>query len=147
MKARRRRTWPYLILLLIITVILTWPAFVIAGTALAWLNGDAWQLEAWSQIPKRVLLQHFMDGYLQSLFIALATGLLLVIDHLLLSSLRLTRWLRGILLPMAGVAIALILLPSVAEALPVLLLSGILLAITYRLVDLLAAMFFRRSHR
>lgn len=145
MKARRRRAWPYLLLLLIVISILAWPAYVTASTALAWMGGNAWQLDAWTQIPKRVLLQYFLDGYRQSLVVGLAAGLLVVLDYLLMSRLRITWWFSGILLPLAGAALAILLLPSVPGALPTLVATGLLLAVAYRLFDLLTAIMFRRS--
>lgn len=145
MNTGRRASWPLLLLLLILVSVLAWPAHVLGSTALALLNSDAWQLQAWPQIPKRLLLQHFLDGYRHSLVPALCAGVLAVIDYLLLSPLRITRWFRGILLPLAGAAIAMLLLKTLPAALPALIVTGLLLAVAYRLVVLLAGRLFRGS--
>ena len=109
-------------------------------------GGDAWQLEAWSQIPKRVLLQHFLEGYKNSLIVAVPAGILAVLDYLLMSRLRVTWWFRGILLPLAAFALATGPLQSVSGTLPTLLVTGLLLAVAYRLFDLLVGRFFRGIH-
>lgn len=146
MTAHRRIAWLYLLLLLIFISLLTWPVFVLSSSALAHFGGDAWQLEAWSQIPKRVLLQHFLEGYKSSLIVALPVGILAVLDYLLMSRLRVTWWFRGILLPLAAFALATGLLQSVSGTLPTLLVTGLLLAVAYRLFDLLVGRFFGGIH-
>ncbi|MGQ7847732.1 hypothetical protein ACUNV4_24780 [Granulosicoccus sp. 3-233] len=145
MTAYRRTAWLYLLLLVSVISLLAWPAFVLSSTLLAYFTADAWQLEAWTQLPKRVLLQHFLDGYQRSLIVAVPAGILAALDHLLMSRLRITWWFRGILLPLAALALASSLMPSVPAALPTLLGTGLLLAVACRLFDLLLGRFFRGS--
>jgi len=145
MTVHRRTAWLYLLLLLIAISLLAWPTFVLSSTALSYITSDAWQLEAWSQVPKRVLLQQFLHGYQQSLMIALAAGGVAVLDYLLMSRLRITWWFSGILLPLAGLALAITLMPSIPAAIPTLVTTGLLLAVAYRLFDLLFGRFFRRT--
>lgn len=143
MSSRHRVAWPYLLLLLVFISVIAWPVYILSTSTLAYASGDAWQLEAWSQVPKRVLLQQFLAGYQHSAIVALAAGIVAVLDYLLMSRLRMSTWLGGLLLPLTGIAIALIFLPSASGALPVLILTGVLLALAYRLLDLLAGRFFR----
>jgi len=145
MTVHRRTAWLYLLLLLIFISLLAWPTFVLSSSMLSYITSDAWQLEAWSQVPKRVLLQQFIHGYQQSLMIAGAAGVVAVLDYLLMSRLRITWWFSGILLPLAGLALAITLLPSLPAAIPALVSTGLLLAVAYRLFDLLFGRFFRRT--
>ncbi|NND92885.1 MAG: hypothetical protein HKN42_18660 [Granulosicoccus sp.] len=138
MMAKKRSGLVYLLVLWIVISGLAWPAFVGSATVLSHLGGEGWQLDAWSQIPKSLLLQHFLDGYRQSLIIALPVGLVAVIDYLLLSRYRITWWLAGILMPVTGAALALYFFTQAANALPTLVLTGVVLAIVHRLVDLMA---------
>lgn len=144
---RRRRRDTHPLLLLIILTALAWPSLVAAGTLLALIGGDAWQLGAWQQIPKRVLLQHFLDGYRQSLIPALLVGALGVIDHLLIGRSARLRSLRGILLPIAAALAAWLLLPSVSTALATLVLGALLLVVASRLIPFLARLMIYRFQR
>lgn len=144
MRTRRKAGTIYLLGLWILISALAWPAYVLAGTLLASLQGSGWQLDAWSQIPKRVMLSQFISGYQQSLSIALPLGLIAVADYMLMSRHRASWWLAGISLPATGALLALMLFQQAANALPTLILTGFLLAIAYRLLDVLAG-FTRRG--
>lgn len=144
MSARRKAGTFYLLSLWILISALAWPAYVLSGSLLAYSHGDGWQLDAWNQIPKRVMLAHFMRGYQQSLSFTLPLGLIAVADYLLMSRHRVSRWLAGISLPTTGALLALMIFQQAADALPTLVLTGLLLAVAYRLLDLLAG-FTRRG--
>lgn len=134
-------------LLFVLLLISAWPAFVGSATLLATIGGDAWQLNAWTLLPKRVLLQEFINGYRDSLLPAALCACLGVIDHWLLSRAAATRWLRGLLLPVAGAAVALLLLPEHTTALLTLVLTGVLLAAVSRLVLAIVDRILRRWSR
>ncbi len=144
MKSRRKAGTIYLLGLWILISALAWPGYVLTGTLLANLQGSGWQLDAWSQIPKRVMLAHFMSGYQLSLSITLPLGLIAVADYMLMSRHRVSWWLAGISLPATGALLALMLFQQTANALPTLVMTGLLLAIAYRLLDVLAG-FTRRG--
>ncbi len=144
MSTRRTAGTLYLLGLWVLISVLAWPGYVLTGTLLSYLQGSGWQLDAWSQIPKRLMLSHFMSGYLQSLSITLPLGLIAVADYLLMSRHRVSWWLAGISLPASGALLALMLFQPAADALPTLVITGVLLAIAYRLLDLLAG-FTRRG--
>jgi len=138
MMAKKQTGLLYLLVLWILISALAWPAFVLAATLLSYLSAEGWQLDAWTQIPKREILSHFLEGYKLSSIIAVPIGLIAVIDYLLLSRYRITWLIGGILLPLAGAAIAFSLYKQPMIALPTLTLTGLLLAIVHRLVDILA---------
>ncbi|ASJ70244.1 hypothetical protein [Granulosicoccus antarcticus] len=144
MRARRKAGTIYLLGLWVLISALAWPAYVFSSSLLAYLQGDGWQLDAWSQTPKRVMLEHFLNGYQQSLSITLPLGLIAVADYLLMSRKRISWWLAGISLPLTGALLALMLFQQAANALPTLVLTGLLLAIAYRFLDVLAG-FTRRG--
>ncbi len=85
MSTRRKAGTLYLLGLWILISALAWPVYVLSGTLLAYLQGSGWQLDEWSQIPKRVMLAHFISGYQQSLSITLPLGLIAVADYILMS--------------------------------------------------------------
>ena len=128
----------YLLVLWLLISVLAWPAFVLSATVLSYFAAEGWQLDAWSQIPKREVLKQFLEGYKVSAIVTVPIGFIAVIDYLLLSRYRITWILGGILLPLTGVAIALFLYKQPMTALPTLALTGLLLAIVHRLVDILA---------
>jgi len=121
--------------------LLAWPCVVAIATVLATIGGEAWQLDAWQQEPKRRLLTHFLAGWRASAPWALAAGVLAALDHVLLSRYRLTALLAGISLPFAGALLAMLLWPVPMDALPVLALSGLALAVIARLLDLTGRLF------
>lgn len=147
MMRKRRSGLLYLLILWFLISALAWPAFVISATALSFFAAEAWQLDAWTQIPKRAILKHFLDGYQMSAIIALPIGVVAVIDYLLLSRYRITWIVGGILLPAAGALIALTLYRQPMTAMPTLILTGFILAIVHRLIDLLAGNASRGSVR
>lgn len=128
----------YLLVLWFLISALAWPVFVFSATVLSYFAAEGWQLDAWTQIPKREMLRHFLEGYKQSCIIAIPIGFVAVIDYLLLSRYRITWLIGGILLPAAGAAIAFSLYKQPMTALPTLALAGLILAIVHRLVDILA---------
>lgn len=138
MIAKRRTNLLYLLLLWILISLLVWPTFVVATTLLSYFTSQAWQLDAWTQIPKREILNQFLQGYIHSAIVAVPLGLVAVIDHALLSRYRLTWTFGGILLPVAGAAIAYLFYKQPISALPSLLLTGVLLAVVHRLADRVA---------
>lgn len=138
MMAKRKFGIVYLLVLWFVISALAWPAYVATCTLLGYVGGEAWQLDAWTQTPKRLMLDYFQTGYVSSLVVTIPLGLVAVIDYLLLSRYRITWWLAGILLPAAGASLALMIFPQAANALPALVLTGVVLAIVHRLVDSLA---------
>lgn len=138
MMAKRRTGIIYLLLLWFVITALAWPAFVLAGTLLSLFVSEGWLLDAWTQIPRRNILASFLEGYWQSLFIAMPLGLVAVVDYLLLSGYRVIWRIGGILLPASGAALAYLFFNPAVAALPTLLIAGLLLAIAHRLIDLLA---------
>jgi|GEM_PF-790755 len=135
---KRRTNLLYLTILWVVISALVWPAFVLASTLLSWLSGQSWLLDAWVQIPKREILNQFIQGYISSAVFAAVIGLVAVIDHALLSRYRLTWVFGGILLPVAGAVIAYVVYRNPEVALPSLVLTGLMLAIVHRLVDVVA---------
>ena len=95
-------------------------------------------MDAWSQIPKREILDQFIKGYINSAPFAALFGLVAVVDHSLLSRYRLTWAFGGILFPIAGAAISFVLYQSPEVALPSLVAAGFLLAVVHRLLDYIA---------
>lgn len=138
MMAKRTTGLLYLLVLWVIISALTWPVFVAVSSILAFIAAEGWQLDAISLIPKRHILAEFLAGYKNSLLISIPMGFVAVVDYLLLSRYRITWLLGGMLLPLAGVVIAYTLYKHPMDVLPSLVLSGIVLAITHRLIDLLA---------
>lgn len=138
MMAKRRTGLLYLLVLWILISTLAWPAYILSATLLSYLSGEGWQLDAWLQIPRQALLSHFLEGYKLSCIVAIPVGFIATIDYLLLSRYRITWLLGGILLPITGAVIAFILYKQPIIALPTLILTGLLLAIVHRLVDMLA---------
>ena len=115
-----------------LVTLVAWPAFVLAGTALGAWSGEARQLDSWTLAPKRQLLVHFLEGWRASLPVAASIGVVAVVDHLLLARHRATRLAGGILLPLAGAAIAFAAYRDPGSALPTLVVAGLLLAVPYR---------------
>ncbi|MFK7852567.1 MAG: hypothetical protein AB8B79_00580 [Granulosicoccus sp.] len=138
MMRKRRSGLLYLLILWFLISALAWPAFVISATALSYFAAEAWQLDAWTQIPKREILKHFLEGYKMSAIISIPIGVVAIIDYLLLSRYRITWIAGGVLLPAAGALIALSLYRQPMTAMPTLILTGFILAIVHRLIDLLA---------
>ncbi len=138
MIAKRRTNLLYLFLLWIVISLLVWPTFVVATTLFAYFSGQAWQLDAWNLIPKRDIVNQFLHGYINSAIVAVPLGFIAVIDHTLLSRYRVTWIFGGILLPLAGAAIAYFFYKQPETALPSLVLTGLLLAVVYRLADVVA---------
>lgn len=138
MIAKRHTNLLYLFILWILISVLAWPAFVVASTLLSFFLGQSWVMDAWSQIPKREIINQFIAGYMNSALFAAMFGVVAVVDHALLSRYRLTWAFGGILLPIAGAAVAFVLYQSPEVALPSLVLAGLLLAIVHRIVDFIA---------
>lgn len=128
----------YLVGLWICISVLTWPAFVFCSTVIANLQGEAWQLDAWNQLPRALIVERFLDDYLKSWPVAIPIGLIAVIDYLLLARYKSTWLVGGILLPLAGATIAYTLYQEPMSVLPVLVATGAMLAIVHRLIDFVA---------
>ncbi len=122
-------------MLFLLVSVSVWPAFVAVATLAGVVLGEAWQLDAWTETPKREVLGYFIEGYRASAPIALGVGLLTVIDHWLLARSRVTWIIGGILLPLTALALYFWKLNAVDSALVVLLGTSMLLAVVYRLVD------------
>lgn len=116
--------------------VLAWPCTVAVATVLATLGGEAWQLDAWNQEPKRRIVAAFLDGWRAAAPWSLGAGVLAALDHVLLTRYRLTALLAGISLPFAGALLAMLLWPVPMDALPVLALTGLVLAVIARVLDL-----------
>ncbi len=137
---RRSRLSMFPVFLAPLIAIATWPVFVACATAIGYVGGEAWQLDAWAEEPKRRLLQFFLDGWTHSIPIAIGVGLLAAVDWLLLARMRYISLIAGILLPIAG-AVASFALASFTPwntpmaLFPTLVATGVALAIIYRLCD------------
>ena len=136
--AKRTTGLLYLLVLWVLISVLAWPAYVLSATSISYFGAEGWQLDAWKQIPKREMLRYFLEGYTKSWIVTVPIGFVAVADYLLLSRYRVTWILGGILLPLAGTSIAFTLYQQPMTALPTLALTGLLLAIAHRLVDVLA---------
>ena len=134
----RRRTAALLYgaLLFAGTALLAWPVFVLVATVAGAIAGEAWQLDAWDLEPKRRLLARFLEGWVASAPFALGAGAVALADHLLLTRWRATHLVAGILLPIAGAALALALWPVPMDALPTLAATGLALALGTRAAHL-----------
>ena len=136
--AKRTTGLLYLLVLWVLISALAWPAYVLSATLISYFGAEGWQLDAWKQIPKREMLRYFLEGYTMSWIVTIPIGIVAVVDYLLLSRYRVTWILGGILLPLAGTIIAFTLYQQPMTALPTLALTGLLLAIVHRLVDVLS---------
>ena len=112
--------------------LLAWPAFALVATVAGAITGEAWQLDAWDLEPKRRLLSRFVEGWIASAPFALGAGLIALVDHGLLGRRRRTRLVAGVLLPLAGAALAFALWPVPMDALPTLVATGLVLALGAR---------------
>lgn len=110
-----------------------WPIFVVANALLSFWFGEGSFLDSMNLEPKRKLLADFIQGYKASLIIAVPLGLLAAIDYLLLARHRITRYLAGISLPIACIALALILYKNSQPALLGLAVTGLGLWLLYRI--------------
>ncbi len=138
MVGKRKFGWLYLMTLWVLISALAWPAYVLCGTVLAFYGGEGWQLDAWFSVPRHEVIQHFISGYKASAIVTIPVGLIAVVDYLLLSRYKATWLVGGILLPLAGTAIAFGFYANPTAALPVLATTGLLLAFVHRLVDIVA---------
>ena len=132
---RRRRFSLFPLALGVLIAIVAWPVFVACATAFGYASGEAWQLDAWTQEPKRRLLEFFSQGWIASIPIAAGLGLIAIIDWILLARVKLIGLFAGILLPIAGVAAAFAFWHDPIEVLPVFATTGIALAVIYRVSD------------
>jgi len=125
----------HLILLWFLVTLAAWPVFTAVATLFGLWSGEAWQIDAWALEPKRALLARFLEGWLASLVVAAPIGLVAVIDYLILSRYRVTWLFGGILLPIAGIGVALAFYALPDTALPTLAATGLVLALLYRVFD------------
>jgi len=125
----------HLFALWLLVMIAAWPAFVLAGSALGAWSGEARQLDAWALSPKRDMLARFLEGWRASLPVAAGFGALAVLDYLLLSRYRVTWLVGGILLPIAGIALAHVAYRDPAATAPTLACAGLVLALVSRLFE------------
>jgi len=133
--ANRRTGILHALLLCLLVTALAWPLFILVATALGHFNGEAWLLDARTLEPAYRIKAYFLEGWVKSLPITGALGVVALIDYQLLSRYRVTWIIAGILLPIAGVGIAFVFYGKPMNALPALALTGLALAVVYRLFD------------
>ncbi|MEE9319165.1 MAG: hypothetical protein V3U76_01850 [Granulosicoccus sp.] len=139
--ANRRTSILHAFLLCLLVTALTWPLFILVASTLGHVNGEAWLLDAWALDPQHQVKAYFLNGWIKSLPVAAALGVVALIDYQLLSRYRVTWIIAGILLPTAGAGIAFAFYGEPMNALPALALTGLALAIVYRLFDSIARWF------
>jgi len=125
------------VLIALSVAVLAWPVFSAVATALAVFLGEGWQLDAWSQEPKRRWLMNWLAGWREAAPWSAGLALLVVLERLLLGFSHVTWAMRGIALPAAGAALATIVWPTPADAAPTLIITGLVLALITRLIDLI----------
>jgi len=138
MKIRDMRVFLSLFLFLSIAIS-AWPAYVACSIALSHLTEMLSVLDFIDAKPKRLLLREFLEGWRQSAPVACALGVLAVIDLQLLIRNRYTRYLAGITLPLALIALTLVFFKNYGfELAPTFAATGVVLWIIYRTLELLS---------
>ena len=138
MKIREMKFFLSLFLFLSITVS-AWPAYVACSITLSHLTEMLSVLDFIDAKPKRLLLTDFLEGWRQSAPLACALGVLAVIDLQLLIRNRYTRYLAGITLPLALIAVTLVFFSNYGfELVPTFAATGAVLWIIYRTLELLS---------
>lgn len=120
-----------------------WPIYVASSVAISHFTDLLGILDFIDTRPKRLLLSDFIEGWLQSLPLACALGLLAVIDLQLLIRNRFTYFLAGISLPIALIATTMVFFNQYGfELVPVFALTGAALWFIYRLLELVSRIEF-----
>lgn len=130
---RRLGSLAFQLLLFVAVAVLAWPAFVGVATLAGMVQGEAWQLDAWTLEPKRRLVARFIEGWMASAPIALGVAGLAWLDQVLLARWRQTHLAAGLLFPLAGAVAAFALWPVPMDVLPTLAATGLVLGIAYRI--------------
>jgi len=116
-----------------------WPVYVASSVAISHFSDMLGILDFIDARPKRLLLTEFLDGWLKSLPVACALGLLAVVDMQLLIRNRFTYFLAGISLPIALIALTLVFFNQYGfELVPVFALTGVVLWFIYRILELVS---------
>jgi len=126
----------YSFVLCLLIVAAAWPAFVAVNFALGWLMGEGSVIDQWKLEPKRNLVADFIYGYKSSAPIAIMLGFVAVIDFHLLTKTKLTGFFAGISLILCCAALAFVFYADAWPVLPGFALTGLVLWILYKLVDI-----------
>lgn len=113
-----------------------WPVFVAVNFGLSWLMGEGSVIDLWNLEPKRNLVADFIHGYKSSAPIAALLGLTAVIDFHLLTRGKLTGYFAGIFVIIFCTSLAFIYYAEAGQILPGFALTGIVLWILYKVVDI-----------
>lgn len=138
-----RPTTVQTVLLFLLLALAAWPTLVVVSAAWSYLMGEGSVINTWQLEPPGKLQDAFLAAYRQSAPYALLVALVGVVDLQLFSRHRLTWLIAGILLPLAGVALALVFYRDPMSVMPVFALSGVALMILYRLLDILMRVVIR----
>lgn len=125
------------IFLFLIIVGAAFPLFVLVSTAVGWVLADGAIVYDLTLLPKRLLLNQFLQDMIKSLTIALPLGALAVIDYSLLARFSMTRILSGLSLPIACIALAYWWYGAGMHGLLAAALTGLALWLLYRFLLLL----------
>lgn len=121
------------VLLFLFMLLACWPAFALVMASWSAWKGESAILDSWQLEPMRLILHYFVQGYIQSLYLALPIAVLSVIDYKLLIELLGKPAISGVLLTLAGISLAVWQLGLDSHLLIPLLLVSLLLLISYRL--------------
>lgn len=122
----------YKICLFLIIAGAAFPVFVLASTTIGWFLADGSNIYDLGQLPKRLILQQFLQDMINSLTLALPLGALAVLDHSLLARFSITRIIAGLSLPIACVALAYWWYGAGKNGLLTAALTGLILWLLYR---------------
>lgn len=147
MSRHRRSGFLYLLVLALLVSALAWPVFVAVNLALTYWMVQGWNISNQLGLPADVLWRQFFEGYQASLIICAPIGLIAMVDYQLLSRHRISWLFGGILLPITGAIIAFVWYQHPVQALPSLVLTGCILALVYRLADIMAGITLRGDAR
>lgn len=114
-----------------------WPFYTGANAIIAIVMGEGSILDSINQIPTQNILAEFIVGYKQSAPIAAAIGFVALLDYLLLSQNKYTGYISGIFVVIACVALAFVFYRNPAHVLPGFALTGALLWLLYKVLDIL----------
>lgn len=132
-----RGTWLASISLWVLVALAAWPAYVAVNLGISFVIGEGSIVDLWGQEPKRNLIASFIDGYKSSAVIAVTIGFIAALDFLLLAGKRFTGYFSGISIPIACVAVAFIFHAEPIPFVTGLALTGIVLWILYKFIDIL----------
>lgn len=90
----------------IVFAALVWPVFVVVSLLFSYLAGEGSVINTWYLEPKRNLLAHFIEGYKNSVPVAVALAAIPVLCAAAPRKLKILRLAVLIVLPLAGFAIA-----------------------------------------